>query len=173
LAESSNQSSALRLNREPRNSRRSPCSCIGFRSCFGVRPIFLQRGPRMTSQGLSVRAPNLLHMSRPPGVLEIIAPFLKSNMWESQELAMVIHKSYELMKKHVGYIRTLSWTASYTSKPLNFMMSEAISLILKLLPPVRSILPSVQDANSLENWRFAIDENSRLLASMVCQCPGR
>lgn len=101
-----------------------------------VRPLFLQRGPRMSTLGLNVRAPAMPHRSHPPGILELIAPFLKSTMWESQELAMVMHKSYELMKKHVAYIRTLSWTERYTSRPSDFMMSEAISLILKLLPPV-------------------------------------
>ncbi|GEM_PF-4043767 len=101
-----------------------------------IRPVFLQRGPRMTDLGLNVRAPTLPHRSRSPGILDVIAPFLRSNMWESQELAMVMHKSYELMKKHVAYIRTLAWTERYTSRPSNFMMSEAISLILKLLPPV-------------------------------------
>jgi hypothetical protein len=101
-----------------------------------VRPRFLQRGSPMTNLGLNVRAPTLPHRARPPGILELIAPFLKSSMWESQELAMVMHKSYGLMKKHVAYIRTLTWTDRYTSRPSNFMMSEAISIILKLLPPV-------------------------------------
>jgi hypothetical protein len=101
-----------------------------------VKPLFLQHGSRMTSLGLNVRTPTIPHRSRPPGILELISPFLKSNMWESQELAMVMHRSYELMKKHVGYIRTLPWTERYTSRPSNFMMSEAISIILKLLPPV-------------------------------------
>jgi hypothetical protein len=101
-----------------------------------VRPHFLQHGSPMTNLGLNVRAPSLPHRSRPPGILELIAPFLKSSMWESQELAMVMHKSYDLMRKHVAYIRTLQWTERYTSRPSNFMMSEAISLILKLLPPV-------------------------------------
>jgi hypothetical protein len=100
-----------------------------------VRPGFLRWGFRKTSLGFNIRAPSIPHRSH-PGILELIAPFLRSNMWESQELATVMHKSYELMKKHVGYIRTLSWTERYTSKPSNFMMSEAISLILKLLPPV-------------------------------------
>jgi hypothetical protein len=101
-----------------------------------VHPPFLQRGQRMSNLGLNVRSPSLPHRARQPGILEVIAPFLRTNMWESQELAMVMHKSYDLMKKHVAYIRTLEWTEHYTSRPSNFMMSEAISLILKLLPPV-------------------------------------
>jgi len=101
-----------------------------------VRPLFLRNGPRMNRLGLNVRGPNIPHRSNTPGVLELVAPFLKSDMWESQELAMVMHKSYELMKRHIGYIRTLSWTEHYASKPSNFMMSEAISVILKLLPSV-------------------------------------
>ncbi len=101
-----------------------------------VRPAFLRRGRPIQNLGLNLRTPVLPHRTRPPGILEILAPFLKTSMWESQELAMVMHKSYELMKKHVAFIRTLTWTERYTSRPSNFMMSEAISLILKLLPPV-------------------------------------
>jgi hypothetical protein len=114
--------------------------CVAAASASGlalmVRPGFLRLGFRMKSLGFNLRAPNVLLRSHLPGILELIAPFLRSNMWESQELAIVMHKSYDLMKKHVGYIRTLSWTERYKSKPSNFMMSEAISLILKLLPPV-------------------------------------
>jgi hypothetical protein len=101
---------------------------------FTIRPSFLRGGPRIATLG--VRAPTLPRRSRSPGILELIAPFLKTSMWESPELAMVMHKSYELMKKHMAFIRTLAWTERYTSTPSNFMMSEAISLILKLLPPV-------------------------------------
>ncbi len=90
----------------------------------------------MASLGINARTRGVDLQSHPPAVLDLIAPFLRTSMWESQELAMVMHQSYDLMKKHVGYIRTLEWTGRYTSKPKNFMMSEAISLILKLLPPV-------------------------------------
>lgn len=98
-----------------------------------VRPHIAKQGSGL---GINVRTPSLPHRSRPPGILELLAPFLRTSMWESQELAMVMHKSYELMKKHVAFIRTITWTERYTSRPSNFMMSEAISLILKLLPPV-------------------------------------
>lgn len=95
-------------------------------------------GASSPNLGLNVRVPTLPHRSHPPGILELLAPFLKTSMWESQELAMVMHKSYELMKKHVAFIRTLTWTQRYTARPANFMMSQAISLILKLLPPVEA-----------------------------------
>ena len=101
-----------------------------------VRPHIARQGSPGSGLGINVRTPTLPHRSRPPGILELLAPFLRTSMWESQELAMVMHKSYELMKKHVAFIRTLTWTERYTSRPSNFMMSEAISLILQLLPPV-------------------------------------
>ena len=101
-----------------------------------LRPHIAKQGSPGSGLGINVRAPSLPHRSRPPGILDLLAPFLRTSMWESQELAMVMHKSYELMKKHVAFIRTLTWTERYTSRPSNFMMSEAISLILKLLPPV-------------------------------------
>ena len=101
-----------------------------------IRPRMFQHGSKGTGLGLNVRVPTLPHRYRPPGILELLAPFLRTSMWESQELAMVMSQSYDLMKKHVAFIRTLTWTARYTSRPSNFMMSEAISLILKLLPPV-------------------------------------
>ena len=101
-----------------------------------VRPRIARHGSPRSGLRINVRTPTLPHRSRPPGILELLAPFLRTSMWESQELAMVMHKSYELMKKHVAFIRTLTWTERYTSRPSNFMMSEAISLILKLLPPV-------------------------------------
>lgn len=101
-----------------------------------VRPRLFRHGSKAASLGLNVRVPTLPHRARSPGILELLSPFLKTSMWESQELAMVMHQSYDLMKKHVAFIRTLSWTDRYTSRPSNFMMSEAISLILKLLPPV-------------------------------------
>ena len=85
---------------------------------------------------LTIKAPSLLHRSEMPGILRLIAPFLKTSMWESQELAGVMHRSWELMTKHVAFVQTLAWTQNYSSKPSNFTMSEAISLILKLLPPV-------------------------------------
>ena len=101
-----------------------------------IRPPILAQGNRMANLGINVRTPAIGHRFRQPAVLELIAPFLRTSMWESQELAMVMHRSYDLMKKHVGYIRTLEWAERYSSRPRNFMMSEAISLILKLLPPV-------------------------------------
>lgn len=101
-----------------------------------VRPHVTKHGSAGSGLGLNVRTPSLPRRSRSPGILELLAPFLRTSMWESQELAMVMHKSYELMKKHVVFIRTLTWTERYTSRPSNFMMSEAISLILRLLPPV-------------------------------------
>ncbi len=85
---------------------------------------------------LSIKAPTLLHRTGTPGILMLIAPFLKTGMWESEELAGVMRRSWELMTKHVGFIQQLNWTQKYASKPSNFTMSEAISLILKLLPPV-------------------------------------
>ncbi|OLE59135.1 MAG: hypothetical protein AUG17_04170 [Crenarchaeota archaeon 13_1_20CM_2_53_14] len=84
----------------------------------------------------TIKAPSLLHRSEMPGILRLIAPFLKTSMWESQELAGVMHRSWQLMTKHVAFVQTLAWTQNYSSKPSNFTMSEAISLILKLLPPV-------------------------------------
>lgn len=101
-----------------------------------IRPRMFQHGSKGTGLVLNVRVPTLPHRARFPGILELLAPFLKTSMWESQELAMVMRQSYDLMKKHVAFIRTLTWTERYTSRPSNFMMSEAISLILKLLPPV-------------------------------------
>jgi hypothetical protein len=85
---------------------------------------------------VSIKAPGLLRKTRMPGILSLIAPFLKTSMWESEELAGVMSKSWQLMTKHVAFIQTLGWTQNYASKPTNFTMSEAISLILKLLPPV-------------------------------------
>jgi hypothetical protein len=85
---------------------------------------------------LSAKAPTLLHRTGMPGILMLIAPFLKTGMWESEELAGVMRRSWDLMTKHVGFIQQLNWTQKYASKPSNFTMSEAISLILKLLPPV-------------------------------------
>ena len=113
--------------------------CLAAASVSGlalsIRPCFRHGAPG-SALGLNVRAPTLPRRSRPPGILELLAPFLRTSMWESQELAMVMHRSYDLMKKHVSFIRTLTWTERYASRPSNFMMSEAISLILKLLPPV-------------------------------------
>jgi hypothetical protein len=85
---------------------------------------------------LSIKTPRFFHRAEMPGILMLIAPFLKSGMWESEELAGVMRRSWELMSKHVGFVQQQSWTQKYTSKPSNFTMSEAISLILKLLPPV-------------------------------------
>jgi hypothetical protein len=85
---------------------------------------------------LSTKAPTLLHRTGMPGILMLISPFLKTGMWESEELAGVMRRSWELMTKHVGFIQQLNWTQKYASKPSNFTMSEAISLILRLLPPV-------------------------------------
>lgn len=115
--------------------------CLTAASASGLALMIrlpFRKGSSSPSLGLNVRAPTLPHRSHPPGILELLAPFLKTSMWESQELAMVMHKSYELMKKHVAFIRTLTWTQRYTARPSNFMMSEAISLILKLLPPVET-----------------------------------
>ena len=85
---------------------------------------------------LTLKAPNFLHRTVRPGILMLISPFLKTGMWESEELAGVMRRSWELMTKHTGFIQQLPLAQKYASKPSNFTMSEAISLILKLLPPV-------------------------------------
>jgi hypothetical protein len=89
-----------------------------------------------TALVLTVKAPVLLRRTRVPGILMLVSPFLKTSMWESEELAGVMRKSWELMTKHLAFIQTLSWTQNYVLDRPNFTMSEAISLILKLLPPV-------------------------------------
>ncbi len=77
---------------------------------------------------LSIKAPIFLHRTGTPGILMLIAPFLKTGMWESEELAGVMRRSWELMTKHVGFIQQLNWTQKYASKPSNFTMSEVCNM---------------------------------------------
>src|SRR5919108_3940384 len=85
---------------------------------------------------LTVKAPSFLHRAGKPAILMLIAPFLKTGMWESEELAGVMRRSWELMTQHIGFIQQLPLAQKYSVKPSNFTMVEAISLILKLLPLV-------------------------------------